>query len=67
MQRMTERNAELERLRRRYAGRGKAGKGWLLEEFCEHRGHEPKDAIKLLQGGAGAALARPRPGPEAQV
>jgi len=38
MQRMTERNDELERLRRRYAGRGKAGKSRLLDEFCEHHG-----------------------------
>jgi hypothetical protein len=64
MQRKTERNDELERLRRRYAGRAKAGKGRLLDEFCEHHGYERKYAIKLLQGGAGAVVARSRPGPE---
>ena len=64
MQRKTERNDELERLRRRYAGRAKAGKGRLLDEFCEHHGYERKYAIKLLQGTAAAAVARPRPGPE---
>ena len=63
-QRKTERNDELERLRRRYAGRAKAGKGRLLDEFCEHHGYERKYAIKLLQGGAAAVVARSRPGPE---
>jgi hypothetical protein len=64
MQRMTERDDELERLRRRYAGRGKEGKGRLLDEFCEHYGYERKYAIKLLQGGAPRGAAGPRPGPE---
>jgi hypothetical protein len=35
MQRMTERNKQRERLRPRYAGRGKAGKSRLLDELCE--------------------------------
>jgi hypothetical protein len=64
MQRKTERNDELERLRRRYAGRAKAGKGRLLDEFCEPHGYERKYAIKLLQGGAVVVVARSRPGPE---
>jgi hypothetical protein len=64
MQRKTERKDELERLRRRYPGRGKEGKGRLLDEFCEHHGYERKYAIKLLQGGAAAVVTKPRPGPE---
>ena len=66
MQRMTQRNDELERLRRRYASRGKAGKSRLLDEFCEHHGYERKYAIKLLQGGPAYPAVRPRPGPEPQ-
>jgi hypothetical protein len=64
MQRTTERNEQLERLRRRYADRGKAGKGRLLDEFCEHYGYERKYAIKLLRGQPEASLTGPRPGPE---
>ncbi len=64
MQRMTQRNDELERLRRRYAGRGKEGKSRLLDEFCEHHGYERKYAIKLLQGSRPDAVPGPRPGPE---
>jgi hypothetical protein len=64
MQRMTERTHELERLRRRYAGRGKEGKSRLLDEFCEHHGYDRKYAIKLLQGGSPRPGAGPRPGPE---
>jgi len=64
MQRTNDRNDELGRLRRRYAGRGKAGKSRLLDEFCEHHGYERKYAIKLLQGGPAGAVSGPRPGPE---
>ena len=64
MQRMTQRNEELERLRRRYAGRGRAGKGRLLDEFCEQHGYERKYAIKLLQAPAPRERGDPRPGPE---
>jgi hypothetical protein len=64
MQRMTERTNQLEGLRRRYAGRGKEGKGRLLDEFCEQHGYERKYAIKLLQGLTPRAVAVPRPGPE---
>lgn len=64
MQRMTERNEQLERLRRRYAGRGREGRSRLLNEFCEQYGYERKYAIKLLQQGVARAPVRPRPGPE---
>src|SRR5438093_13731021 len=64
MQRKIERTDQLERLRRRYAGRGKEGKSRLLDEFCEHHGYERKYAIKLLQDGAARAAAGPRPGPQ---
>ena len=64
MQRNTNRNDELERLRRRYAGRGKEGKGRLLDEFCEHYRYERKYAIKLLQDGRPQPVGGPRPGPE---
>ena len=66
MQRKTERNNELERRRRRYAGRAKEGKGRLLDEFCEHHGYERKYALKLLQGRAAVVVAGPRPGPESR-
>jgi hypothetical protein len=36
------RKEELERLQKRYAGRGKKGKTRLLDEFCEHYGYERK-------------------------
>jgi len=64
MQRTTERNEELERLRRRYAGRGKEGKSRLLDEFCEQHGYERKYAIKLLQSQPPRAERRLPPGPE---
>src|ERR1035441_11118382 len=67
MQRKTERNDELERLRRRYAGRAKEGKSRLLDEFCEHHGYERKYAIKLLQEGVVAVVARPRRSEERRV
>lgn len=64
MQRMIERTDELERLRRRYAGRGKEGKGRLLDEFCEHHGYDRKYAIKLLHAASPPPERGPRPGPE---
>src|SRR5262245_21346766 len=73
MQRMTERSEELERLRRRYAGRGKEGKGRLLDEFCEQYGYERKYAIKLLQkqrqrvGGQRRAGPAPKYEPVQQI
>jgi hypothetical protein len=42
------RTEELERLQRRYGGRGKEGKTRMLDEFCEQYGYERKHAIKLL-------------------
>ena len=67
MKHRTEREAELDRLRRRYAGRGKEGKGRLLDEFCEHHGYERKYAIKLLgQWSQGPKVVVRRPGPEAR-
>jgi hypothetical protein len=63
MQRITERTEQLERLCRRYAGRGKEGKSALLDEFCEHYGYERKYAIKLLGGARSAGESRERPGP----
>ena len=64
MQKVTERNEQLERLRRRYAGRGKQGKSRLLDEFCEQHGYERKYAIKLLQNRPKPLERRPPPGPE---
>jgi hypothetical protein len=43
------RDQQLDRLRQRYAGRGKQGKGRLLDELCEQWGYERKHAIKLLR------------------
>ena len=63
VQRMTERKDQLERLRRRYAGRGKEGKSRLLDEFCEQHGYERKYATKLLHGRLGCAQAKPRLAP----
>ena len=40
MQPTTERDEQLERLRRRYGGRGKEGKSRLLDEFCGQHGYE---------------------------
>jgi len=64
MQRISERNEQLERIRRRYAGRGKEGKSHLFDEFCEQYGYERKYAIKLLQVQSELPAPKPRPGPE---
>ena len=55
---------ELERLRGRYAARGKEGKTRLLDEFCEHHGYERKHAIKLLGHGLPKPTGALRCGPE---
>ncbi len=41
------------RLRQRYSGRGKKGRGVLLNEVCEQFGYSRKHAIKLLGAKAG--------------
>ena len=43
----------LPRLRQRYVGRGKEGRGVLLDEVCEQFGYSRKHAIKLLGAKAG--------------
>ena len=53
------RNEELERLRHRYASRGKEGKTRLLDEFCEHYRYERKHAIKLLGDDASSHRSGP--------
>jgi hypothetical protein len=58
------REEQLERLRRRYAGRGPQGRSRMLDELCEQLGYHRKHAIRLLNGAA-----EPRkspPGPERQ-
>ena len=67
MQRTSQRNEQLERLRRRYAGRGKEGKSRLLDEFCEQHGYDRKYAIKLLQPQPELPSTRPRPGPQPRM
>ena len=57
------RTEQLERLRRRYAERAKAGKSRLLDEFCEQYDCERKCAIKLL-GDTLPPVAGAPPGPE---
>ena len=43
----------LPRMRQRYAGRGKEGRGALLDEVCEQFGYSRKHAIKLLGAKVG--------------
>ena len=42
MNKTLSRTEQLQRLRRRYAGRGKEGKSRLLDEFCEQHHYERK-------------------------
>jgi hypothetical protein len=55
----------LPRLRQRYMGRGKKGRGALLDEGCEQFGYSRKHAIKLLGAKAGwggkAGVSQGRP------
>jgi hypothetical protein len=44
------REEQLERLRRRYAGRGAEGKSRMLDELCEQYGYHRKHMIRLLKG-----------------
>ena len=56
------REEQLERLRRRYQGRGPKGKAQLLDYVCEEFGYHRKHAIRLLN-----AVPQPKespPGPE---
>jgi hypothetical protein len=62
MHRELDRKEQLERLRRRYEGRGKEGRTRLLDEFCEHYGYERKYAIKLLRGVPGPQMVVRRSG-----
>src|SRR5262245_55938908 len=65
MQRSLDRKEELEKWRWRYQGRGKEGKGRLLDEFCQQYEFERKYAIKLLSGSDSLCeQSVPRPGPE---
>ena len=48
-----EREEMLARLRQRYAGRGKQGRGVLLDELCEQFGYSRRHVIKLLGAKAG--------------
>ena len=67
MKRKLQRGEELERLRVRYGGRGKEGKGRLLDEFCDQYGYERKYATRLLgKGTTGPAVVVRRPGPTAR-
>jgi hypothetical protein len=54
-----DRKDQLERLRLRYAQRGKQGKSRLLDDLCEQYGYERKYAIKLL--------GHPQPPPKRRV
>ncbi len=58
------RQEELERLQRRYEGRGKEGKTRMLDEFCEQHGYERKHAIKLLGNQLPKAKGAARAGAE---
>lgn len=64
MNKTRDRTEQLQRLRRRYAGRGKEGKSRLLDEFCEPHGYERQYAIKLLGDTLPPASGAPPPGPE---
>lgn len=54
--------AHLQRLRTRYARRGKPGKSRLLDEWCEQYGYSRKHAIKLLRDRLPKPERRPRGG-----
>lgn len=64
MTRILDRIDELQRLRRRYAGRGKEGRSRLLDEFCEQYGYERIYAGKLLRDTLPMAGGSAPPGPE---
>lgn len=55
----TSRKEYLDRCRGRYSGRGREGKGRLLDEVCETLDISRKRAIRLLNRGAGEDPQRP--------
>ena len=55
----TSRKEYLDRCRGRYSGRGREGKGRLLDEVCETLDISRKRAIRLLNRGAGEDPLRP--------
>jgi hypothetical protein len=59
------RSEQLNRLRQRYAQRGKLGKTRLLDELCEQFGYSRKHAIKLMRSLVIAAPRR-RSGPSSR-
>src|ERR1044071_3431096 len=58
------RDEQLEKLRKRYAGRGAEGKSRILDERCEQSGYHRKHAIRLLNGAA--VPRKSPPGPQRQ-
>jgi hypothetical protein len=58
------REKQLERLRRRYEGRGPEGKSLILDELCEQYGYHRKHAIRLLNGTV--VPRKSPPGPQRQ-
>jgi hypothetical protein len=57
------REEQLERLRRRYHGRGPQGKAQLLDDVCEEYGYHRKHAIRLLNGQPEPRHSPPGPEP----
>ena len=55
------RDEQLEKLRKRYAGRGAEGKSRILDELCEQYGYHRKHAIRLLNGALAARKSPPGP------
>jgi len=58
------RQEQLERLRKRYEGRGPEGRSRILDEICEQYGYHRKHAIRLLNGAD--VPRRSPPGPQRQ-
>ena len=58
------RDEQLEKLRKRYAGRGAEGKSRILDELCEQYGYHRKHAIRLLNGAV--VPRKSPPGPQRQ-
>jgi hypothetical protein len=54
------------KLQARYAGRGREGKGRMLDELCQDYEYERKYAIKLLGGSLPEPSGKARPGREPQ-